>query len=124
MIHFTTQHRLLLAVEPADFRKGIDSLAALCQQVLNEDPYTGAIFAFANRNKTAVKLLMFDTNGFWLALKRFSSGKLTWWPSEKNKTVPVRAEALQVLLSQGDPRFMHVPSPWRNFTQPETISEA
>ena len=38
MIQITPQMRILLAVEPVDFRKGIDGLAALCRQVLGTDP--------------------------------------------------------------------------------------
>jgi transposase len=113
MLQLTAQQKLLLAVEPADFRKGIDSLAALCKQNLYEDPYSGTVFAFTNRRKTAVKILMFDSNGFWLAMKRFSKGKLAWWPTDKGETLEVRAEALQILLGQGDPRFMFTPTPWR-----------
>ena len=55
MLQLTAQHRLLLAVEPADFRKGIDSLAGLCKSKLNEDPFSGAIFAFTNKRKLQLR---------------------------------------------------------------------
>ena len=113
MLQLTAHHKILLAVEPADFRKGIDTLAGLCQSALDCDPYTGVVFAFTNKKKTAVKLLMFDNNGFWLSMKRFSKGSLSWWPTDQGITMEVRAEALQILLSQGDPRFMLTPTPWR-----------
>ena len=109
MLQLTAHQRLLLAIEPTDFRRGIDSLMAICQQRLEEDPYSGTVFAFTNRRKTAVKILVFDSNGFWLAMKRFSKGKLAWWPTQQGETVKVTAEALQVILSQGDPRFMLTP---------------
>ena len=48
MLQITPQHRLLLAVEPVDFRKDICGLKALCQQKLSCDPFSGAIFAFTN----------------------------------------------------------------------------
>ena len=41
--------RILVAVEPADFRKGIDGLAQLCRAALKQDPFGGAIFVFRNR---------------------------------------------------------------------------
>ena len=56
---------------------------------------------------------MFDNNGFWLSMKRFSKGSLSWWPTDQGITMEVRAEALQILLSQGDPRFMFTLTPWR-----------
>ncbi len=117
MLQLTAGQRILLALEPTDFRKGIDSLVALCKSELGEDPFAGTVFAFANKRKTAVKVLVFDGNGFWLIMKRFSKGKLLWWPSDKGDTLKVRAEALQILLLQGNPGFMLTPIPWRNVKQ-------
>ena len=54
MIQLTSQMRILLAVEPADFRKGIDGLAQLCRQRLQADPLSGALFVFANRRRERV----------------------------------------------------------------------
>ncbi len=48
--------RILLAVKPADFRKGIDGLAQLCQQHLESDPFSGAVFVFRNKRATALKI--------------------------------------------------------------------
>jgi transposase len=49
MLQLTPQSRVFIAIEPADFRRGIDGLAALCRQRLGEDPFAGAIFVFRNR---------------------------------------------------------------------------
>ena len=115
MLQITPQHRLLLAVEPVDFRKGICGLKALCQQRLVSDPFSGTIFAFCNRAKTSVKLLVYDANGFWLCQKRFSSGKLAWWPGEQTVSVSLRASELQILLAQGNPATANIPDDWRRF---------
>jgi hypothetical protein len=66
MIQITPQMRVLVAVEPADFRRGMDGLAQQCRGALGEDPFTGAMFVFRNRQRTAVKLLVYDGQGFWL----------------------------------------------------------
>ena len=42
--------KIRVAVEPADFRCGIDGLARLCQQALHEDPFAGAVFVFVRRD--------------------------------------------------------------------------
>ena len=81
MLQLTPQSRVFVAIEPADFRRGIDGLAALCRQRLGEDPFTGAIFVFRNRRRTGLKLLCYDGQGFWLCQKRLSQGRLSWWPS-------------------------------------------
>ena len=51
MIQITPQMRLLLAIEPVDFRKGIDGLVAVCRQKLATDPMAGALFVFSNRRR-------------------------------------------------------------------------
>lgn len=67
MIQITPQMRVLVAVEPADFRKGIDGLAQLCRAALKNDPFSGTVFVFRNRRRTAIKVLIFDGQGFsWL----------------------------------------------------------
>jgi len=63
MMQLTPQMRILLAVEPADFRKGIDGLAQLCRQRLQDDPLSGALFVFASRRRKALKLLLYDGYG-------------------------------------------------------------
>ena len=49
MLQLTPQSRIFLAVQPVDFRKGIDGLAALCRQTLSENPLGGAVYVFRNR---------------------------------------------------------------------------
>jgi transposase len=77
MIQIVPQLNILLAYEPVDFRKGIDSLVALCKTRLDQDPISGALFVFRNRSGTALKLLVYDGQGYWLCLKRFSKGRLS-----------------------------------------------
>ena len=44
MLQITPQMKILVAVEPADFRRGIDGLARLCQETLQQDPFVGTVF--------------------------------------------------------------------------------
>jgi len=103
MIQITTQHRLHIFVEPIDFRKGIDGLAGLCRQSVGS-PYDGTVFAFRNRSGSAVKILVYDGTGFWLCTKRFSKGKLRYWPKSCNERVC--ATTMAVILNQGKPSVM------------------
>jgi len=50
MIQITPHMRIFLAVDPADFRKGIDGFARVCKSVLKEDPFSGHVFVFRNRS--------------------------------------------------------------------------
>ena len=65
MIQITPQMRVMVAIEPADFRKGIDGLAQVCKDVLRHDPFSGWVFVFRNRPATALKATMIRRSGFW-----------------------------------------------------------
>lgn len=113
MLQITPQHRLLLAVEPADFRRGIDGISALCRTTLQSDPFTGTVFVFSNKRRTSVKILIYDGTGFWLCQKRFSKGTLKWWPSCSSEASAITARELQLLLHQGDPSYVNFANEWR-----------
>ncbi len=114
MIQLPPQLQIMLAYEPVDFRKGIDTLAALCRNRLNHDPFSGTVFLFRNRRGTALKLLIYDGQGFWLCLKRFSRGHLTWWPQSTGAPLhPLAAHQLSVLLMNGHPDLARFQEPWR-----------
>lgn len=124
MLTITPQHRLLLAIEPVDFRRGIEGLQAMCQIHFQTDPFSGHIFIFRNRRGTSVKLLMYDGNGFWLCQKRFSQGKLAWWPSSPTTANALRAIELVVMLQQGTPKTAHLPLDWRQLPQPLSVDNS
>ncbi len=114
MIQITPQMRVLVAIEPVDFRRGVDGLAQQCRAALAEDPFSGAVFVFRNRQRTAVKLLVYDGQGFWLCHKRLSQGRFRWWPTAAGSAAtPLRAHELQVLLCGGDPSATHTAPEWR-----------
>lgn len=102
MIQITPQMRVLVAVESVDFRKGIDGLARVTRDVLSRDPFSGWVFIFRNRRRTAVKLLVYDGQGFWLCTKRLSAGRWRYWPQGPAKERILDAPAVQVLLSAGN----------------------
>lgn len=112
MLQVTPQMRILVAVEPADFRKGIDGLGGVCRQVLREDPMSGCVFVFRNRRATAIKLLVYDGQGFWLSQKRLSRGRFRWWPGG-DVVRELQARDLQVVLWNGDPSRAKMGPLWR-----------
>ena len=114
MLQVTPQMKILVAVEPADFRKGIDGLVQLCKKSLGQDPFGGAVFVFRNRRGTAIKALVYDGQGFWLCHKRMSSGRFRWWPSATNSAAArLAAHQLSVLFSAGNPDQTAAAPDWR-----------
>lgn len=102
MIPTSPTMRIFVATEAADFRRGIDGLAALCRQRLEQDPMSGCAFVFRNRRATAIKVLLYDGQGFWLCHKRLSQGRFMHWPTNDRPTRALEAHQLQVLLAGGD----------------------
>ena len=114
MIQVTPQMRILVAVEAQDFRKGIDGLARICRDRLAADPFCGALFVFRNRWGTAIKILVYDSQGFWLAQKRLSRGRFRWWPTRATAaTATLEAHQLQRLIMAGDPAARDAAPVWR-----------
>lgn len=119
MLQITPQMKILVAVEPADFRKGIDGLVRLCKDSLGQDPFAGAVFVFRNRRGTAIKALVYDGQGFWLCHKRLSEGRFGWWPAAAGGDTRARALAahqLSVLFSAGNPERTGAAPDWRPVT--------
>lgn len=117
MIQLSPRVRILVAVKPVDFRKGIDGLAAVCRRVMVSDPFSGEVFVFRNRRRTAIKILVYDGQGFWVCQKRLSAGHFSWWPEREGSEVEtVEAHVLQLLLWNGDPRFARVAAQWRRLS--------
>jgi transposase len=117
MIQLTPQMRILVAVEPVDFRKGIDGLCRLCRQSLSSDPFSGAVFVFRNRSGTAIKILVYDGQGFWLCQKRMSQERFRYWPSAKGEAGRhLLAHELHVLLAGGNPEASQGAPQWRPIT--------
>ena len=92
MIQITPQMRILVAMEAVDGRKGIDSLARLCQEKLQADPFSGCLFVFRSRRGTSIRILVYDGQGFW-------------WPSGKEPARRLEAhQAVTVGGRQPGPR--------------------
>jgi transposase len=72
------QIRVYLAVGATDMRKQIDGLAALVEDVLEQDPFSNALFAFCNQRRDKLKLLFWHRNGFWLWYRRLERGRFHW----------------------------------------------
>ena len=117
MIQITPHMRILVALEPVDFRKGIDGLAGVCRQALGSDPFAGALFVFRNRRAKALKLLVYDGQGFWLCQKRLSKGRFKGWPQDPTQCLKsLDPHQLHLLLWNGNPDQAQVAPMWRRLS--------
>src|SRR2546430_17152668 len=112
MIQVAPQIRILVAVEAIDGRKGIDAIAQLCREKLNADLFCGYLFIFRSRSGTAIRILQYDGQGFWLATKRLAKGRFNWLPTGTDPARTLRAHQAQLLLAAGNPDTEAAPV-WR-----------
>jgi transposase len=109
-LQISPSNRIFVCTQPVDFRKGIDGLAAVCRNRLNQDPYQGAVFVFRNQTRSSIRVLVYDGQGFWLCTKRLSKGKFQWWTEES----VIDARQIQTLLWNGNPNLAKFAENWRN----------
>lgn len=97
MLTIAPSTKIFLAAGVTDMRKSFDTLAAIVEQQLSEDPQSGHVFAFCNRGRNRVKLLVWDRAGFWLFAKRLEKGTFAW-PTADTVSIEMSPEELSALL--------------------------
>ena len=67
-----------LVLEAVDMRLGIDGLSSRVVQYLGKSPCDGHAYAFTNRSRNRLKLVVWDGNGVWLCQRRLHQGHFVW----------------------------------------------
>ena len=104
--------RVLVAIEPVDGRKGIDSLARLCQDKLAEDPFSGCVFVFRSRSGTAI--VYSPTRARILVVAEAAIERpLPDGGRKVGPSRPLEAYEAQLLLAAGDVSRVRAAPMWR-----------
>ncbi len=90
--------RIYVANEATDMRKSFDGLSAIVQHRFDRDPFDGDVFAFFNRRRDRVKILFWDRNGFWIAMKRLERGTFDNWCPSAEGAAHVEVERAQLVM--------------------------
>jgi len=114
MLQITPKHKIFLAVQHIDFRRGIPGISALCRQRWQQNPMSGHVFIFRNRRANAIKVLCYDSQGFWLSQKQLSQGRFTHWPSSPHSMIILSPAQLNALLYNGNPATVHAAAAWKS----------
>jgi transposase len=99
MLSFSGSEKIYLAVGSTDMRRSIDGLAAIVQQCFNLDPFSSSLFVFCNKNRSMLKILHWDHNGFWLYFRRLEKGTFKWPKDTSQSTIIVGHRELNWLLT-------------------------
>jgi transposase len=87
-----------LSCGETDMRKSINGLMSIVQASFSLDPFSGALFVFCNRRRDRIKILVWDTDGFWLLFKRLEKGHFRWPQPGTEPTMALTTEELNFLL--------------------------
>ena len=88
-----------------DFRKGHRGLSAIVEQELGHNPFSGTLYVFGNRDRSKIKCLFWEDNGFVLYYKAMSEDKFHW-PKSHDQLLVVSGEQLNWLLDGYDLSLM------------------
>jgi transposase len=99
MLSINGSEKVYFACGSTDMRRSIDGLAAMVQQCFSLNPFSSDIFVFCNKNKTMLKILHWDHNGFWLYFRRLEKGTFRWPNDVTKDTILVGSRELYWLLT-------------------------
>lgn len=104
MFSFPHQTKVYLSVEPVDMRKSFNGLWTEARERLREDPFTGALFVFANKRRDRLKILYWDGSGAWVFAKRLEKGRFSWPRGSDTRKLNLNPQSLALLLDGIDLR--------------------
>jgi transposase len=100
MLGVSPATKIYLGAGAVDMRKGFDGLYGLVRDQLGQDPLSGHLFVFTNRERTRLKALVWDGSGLWVCAKRLEKGRFRWPAvTGAERSVVLRAAELAMLLS-------------------------
>lgn len=91
-----------LCRDPIDFRKGINGLAILVEQLLMQNPFSEQLFVFCNRRRDRIKILYWERSGFCLWQKRLEQARFHWPRKERDDVITLTPQQLNWLLDGYD----------------------
>jgi len=100
--------RIFIRPGYTDLRKASNGLTVIVQEEMEQDPFSGSIYVFCNRERKLLKAVYWDKTGFWLCQKRLEKEKYPW-PQTKDAVQELSGEELKMLLKGIDFFKVHKP---------------
>ncbi len=103
MLNIAPSTKIYLVAGVTDMRKAYDTLGAIVTNNLGADPLSGDLFVFCNRACNRLKILVWETGGYWLLARRLEQGTFAW-PDTDMKSIKLTPAQLTLLLGGIDLR--------------------
>jgi len=96
-------NRVRIFVRPGstDLRKAVNGLSAVVQTEMEQEPFSGNVYVFCNRERKLLKAVYWDKTGFWLSQKRLEKDRYPW-PQDEAQARELTGEQLGMLLAGVD----------------------
>jgi len=98
MILDLSKAKIFLRPGTTDLRKAANGLSAIVQEEIKQDPFSGSVYLFCNRERKLLKAVYWDKTGFWLSQKRLEKNRFPW-PQDEKEARELTTEELQMLLA-------------------------
>jgi transposase len=107
MLNLSGEIRVFVCTQPADMRRSFDGLCGMVESIVQQEPLSGHLFVFRNRNRDRLKILYWDRDGLAIWYKRLEQG--TWqFPTDLKNAgedgVEISTDELSLLLGGIDLR--------------------
>ena len=90
--------RIFIRPGYTDLRKAANGLTVIVQEEMHEDPFSGRVYMFCNRERKLLKAVYWDKTGFWLSQKRLEKARFPW-PDTTEAVQELDTAALKMLLA-------------------------
>jgi len=102
MIRPDNEMRVHLCRDVVDFRNQMRGLSVLVEEELELDPFSAHLFAFCNRRRNHIKLLLWERNGFVLWQKKLETDRFPWPRDHSTEVIELTGRELNWLLDGMD----------------------
>lgn len=115
--------KVFLCIEPADMRRSFDGLSGMAENLMKQDPLSGHLLVFRNRNRDRLKILYWDRDGLAIWYKRLEKGTFQFptdgkQQDEKPTSIKISASDLSLLLGGIDLNSARKRKRYQRPTQP------
>ena len=115
--------KVFVCTQPADMRRSFDGLSGMAVSIIEQDPMSGHLFVFRNRNRDRLKILYWDRDGLAIWYKRLEKGTFQF-PTDlidkdkRSSQAEISAEQLSLLLGGIDLRSVERRNRYRHPSKP------
>ena len=89
--------RIFLRPGTTDMRTSKVELLHVINDLMKQDPFSGAVFMFCNSQRKLLKMIWWETNGFWIAQKTLEKGRW-FWPDTVEQAKEIKLDEVIMLL--------------------------